>query len=297
LPPVLTSWLAATVGGTLSTGGFSKGSHRYGLQIDHVTELVVVTGDGRTVTCGPKQAAWLFDAVLGGWGRFGVILEATLPLIDHPPRLDVVSTRVSDALALRDALEAAAAADATYHVTSYRAADGAWVVVTASASDTGTTTLESYVDPERPSAPLPEQLWLHLFAPSATLPELLTAFTDVLRADDGDKVQVIPVRKMREHRASFVRLPDVPVGSLVHAVLVTREVRQRDRAALDAETRELDALARTLGATSTLAGTLPRDEAEWRAHLGASADDVARTLRVADPDGVLLGDGATTFKQ
>ena len=40
-PPVLTGWLPATVGGVLATGGFSKGSHRAGLVIDHVDSLVV----------------------------------------------------------------------------------------------------------------------------------------------------------------------------------------------------------------------------------------------------------------
>ncbi|MCU0683265.1 MAG: FAD-binding oxidoreductase [Polyangiaceae bacterium] len=85
-PPVLTGWLPATVGGTLATGGYSKGSLHHGLQVDHVTALVVVTGDGRRVACSASQAAWLFEAALGGLGQFGVIVEATLALVALPPR-------------------------------------------------------------------------------------------------------------------------------------------------------------------------------------------------------------------
>src|SRR5437764_1823109 len=45
-PPVLTDYLGLSVGGTLSVGGLSGSSFRHGAQVDHVTELEVVTGSG-----------------------------------------------------------------------------------------------------------------------------------------------------------------------------------------------------------------------------------------------------------
>jgi cytokinin dehydrogenase len=40
-----------SVGGTISTGGFGVTTYNLGLQVDHVQELEVVTGDGEIVTC------------------------------------------------------------------------------------------------------------------------------------------------------------------------------------------------------------------------------------------------------
>jgi FAD/FMN-containing dehydrogenase len=86
-PPVVPSWIESSIGGTLAsdTGGIGKGSLKHGVVVDHVESLLVVTGDGRQVACSDKQARWLFDAVLAGLGRFGVIAEATLRLSERTP--------------------------------------------------------------------------------------------------------------------------------------------------------------------------------------------------------------------
>jgi len=76
--------LAITVGGTLSAGGIGNTSHHYGAQVDNVTELDVVTGDGRLVTCSPERESELFDMVLAGQGQCGVIVRAGLPLMPAP---------------------------------------------------------------------------------------------------------------------------------------------------------------------------------------------------------------------
>ena len=80
LPPALTTHLSVTVGGTLSMAGLSITSHRYGLQTDNVTELEVVTGDGRLVRCSPESHSSLFDCVRCGLGQFGAIVEARMRL-------------------------------------------------------------------------------------------------------------------------------------------------------------------------------------------------------------------------
>lgn len=81
-PPVLTDYLGVSVGGTLSVGGIGGASHRCGLQTDNVLALDVVTPDGELVHCPPDSE--LFRRVLGGYGRAGVIVRATLPLVAAP---------------------------------------------------------------------------------------------------------------------------------------------------------------------------------------------------------------------
>ena len=48
-PAVLPDYLGLSVGGTLSIGGISTTTHRYGAQVDNVRSLEVVTGKGDVV--------------------------------------------------------------------------------------------------------------------------------------------------------------------------------------------------------------------------------------------------------
>ena len=73
-----------TVGGTLNAGGIGNMTPRYGALVDNVTDLDVVTGDGRLVTCSPEHESELFDMVLAGQGQCGVIVRAGLPLMPAP---------------------------------------------------------------------------------------------------------------------------------------------------------------------------------------------------------------------
>ncbi|TYB44827.1 FAD-binding protein [Actinomadura chibensis] len=85
-PPVLTDYLDLTVGGTLSAGGVGGTSHRYGTQGDNVRALDAVVG-GEAVRCSPGVRPEVFDAVLGGVGRHGVITAAELRLVPAPERV------------------------------------------------------------------------------------------------------------------------------------------------------------------------------------------------------------------
>jgi cytokinin dehydrogenase len=91
-PASWTDYLRLTVGGTLSNGGVSGQSFRYGPQVSNVAELEVVTGDGECRVCSPSSHPDLFFAVLGGLGQFGVITRARIPL--HPAPRTVIATRV-----------------------------------------------------------------------------------------------------------------------------------------------------------------------------------------------------------
>ena len=50
-PPVMVDALMLSVGGTLSVGGIGETSYREGCQVDHVSELDVVTAAGDHLTC------------------------------------------------------------------------------------------------------------------------------------------------------------------------------------------------------------------------------------------------------
>jgi cytokinin dehydrogenase len=80
LPRALTNLLDLTVGGLLSVGGVGPGSHRHGPLTANVASLEVVTGEGRLQRCSRSENRDLYDAVLGGLGRCGVIVSAELEL-------------------------------------------------------------------------------------------------------------------------------------------------------------------------------------------------------------------------
>lgn len=80
-PPVLTDYLELSIGGTLSVGGIGGATHRYGVQVDNVLELEVITGIGQIETCSQWQNRHLFTAVLAGLGQCGIIVKATIKLI------------------------------------------------------------------------------------------------------------------------------------------------------------------------------------------------------------------------
>lgn len=83
-PPVLLTCMSLTVGGTLNAGGLGPTSQHHGAQIDTVTELDVVTGDGRLVTCAATKESELFNMVLGGQGQCGLIVRARIRLVRAP---------------------------------------------------------------------------------------------------------------------------------------------------------------------------------------------------------------------
>ena len=80
LPCALTNLLDLTIGGLLSVGGIGPGSHRYGPLVANVEALEVVAGDGVLRRCSRTEARDLYDAVLGGLGRCGIIVSAELEL-------------------------------------------------------------------------------------------------------------------------------------------------------------------------------------------------------------------------
>jgi len=81
--PVITDTFLS-VGGTISTGGFGVTTYNLGLQVDHVQELEVVTGEGEIVTCSDARNSDLFNAMLGGLGQCGIITKVVMRLMAAP---------------------------------------------------------------------------------------------------------------------------------------------------------------------------------------------------------------------
>jgi cytokinin dehydrogenase len=85
--------LDLTVAGTLSAGGLGSTSHHHGFAVSHVSSADVVLGTGELVTTGPERERDVFDSVLGGVGRVGVIACVELALARAPRGVETVVLR------------------------------------------------------------------------------------------------------------------------------------------------------------------------------------------------------------
>lgn len=83
IPPVLPYNCQLSVGGLLSAGGIGASSFKWGPVVSQVRALEVVTADGEMHETFPGEP--LFEACLGGQGRFGVITRACLSLRECLP--------------------------------------------------------------------------------------------------------------------------------------------------------------------------------------------------------------------
>ena len=77
------------VGGLTLGGGFGRLGRRFGLTIDNVLEMDIVTPDGKLRRVGPDDDADLYWALRGGGGNFGVVTSFLFQL--HEMQRDVVT--------------------------------------------------------------------------------------------------------------------------------------------------------------------------------------------------------------
>lgn len=103
-PPVLTGFIGLSIGGTLSMGGISGMAYNKGVQVQHVRELLVVTGKGKLERCSERRNRELFEAVLAGQGQCGIIVQATLVLIPAEERATDLVLRYNDVERFNDDL-------------------------------------------------------------------------------------------------------------------------------------------------------------------------------------------------
>jgi FAD/FMN-containing dehydrogenase len=77
------------VGGLTLGGGFGRLDRRFGLSIDNVLEMDIVTPDGRLRRVGPNNDQDLYWALRGGGGNFGVVTSFLFQL--HEMQRDVIT--------------------------------------------------------------------------------------------------------------------------------------------------------------------------------------------------------------
>ncbi|MBX3230288.1 MAG: FAD-binding oxidoreductase [Labilithrix sp.] len=263
LPVVVPTIADASIGGTLSSLGIGIGSPQAGLAIDHVTSLLVVTGDGRKVWCDRDQAGWLFDAALGGYGQFGVIARAVLRqtprAVTFEPGRPTPHDDLASVLAAFDARPVAASARVTATGFVLRR------------SGDGDVALPAHV------RALPREtnggLVVQVIVPRAALVPLVAHVRASVDLDD-DSVFIHPFLEHADRPGLFI--PRVAPGELVFALTLTHGASKHLRDALVAE-------ARRLGGAPTLQGGAP----DLRAHLGADYEKALVAKRLADPANVL----------
>jgi cytokinin dehydrogenase len=96
IPKVNPLNLDLTVAGTLSAGGLGSTSHHHGFAVSHVRSAEVVLGTGEVVATGPDHERDVFDSVLGGVGRAGVITRVELALARAPRAVETIVLRYED---------------------------------------------------------------------------------------------------------------------------------------------------------------------------------------------------------
>jgi FAD/FMN-containing dehydrogenase len=314
-PPVATDYLGLSIGGTLSLGGIGGATSHYGLLVDNVLALEVVTGTGEIVRCSPSIRADLFHAVLGGLGQFAVIVRATVRLIPAATTARVYQLFYPD-LAAMTAAQRKALADRrfSYLEGQLTPTEGGWtymlegvmyytppsepdddaLVTDLAPASTVITDLPYFAWLNR-IYDLVQQLmalrlpgpWINFFIPSAATDEYVTNFlAETPPADAGGVVLLYPVARELIRRP-FVRLPDSPV---VFLLAVLRAVSPPS----DTETRRLLAVNRrqydevvAVGGTHYPVGAIPLTEADWRRHYGDQWPAFRAAKRKYDPNNVL----------
>jgi FAD/FMN-containing dehydrogenase len=81
------------VGGLVTGGGVGRLARRFGMSIDNVLSVDMVTADGKFVHASATENPDLFWAVRGGGGNFGIVTSFEFQL--HPMQRKVVNARIS----------------------------------------------------------------------------------------------------------------------------------------------------------------------------------------------------------
>ncbi|WP_406193777.1 FAD-binding protein [Kitasatospora sp. NBC_01560] len=321
-PPCLTDFLHLSVGGTLSVGGIGGAVHRYGLQVDTVESVDVVTGTGRLVTASPTANRDLFDAVLAGGGQAGIIVRATLRLVRARERALVFNLFYDDLavyladqerlmterrfdLQVGEVVRNAAGTGWRYKVEAVAHYDGAAVpdraallrglrCVAAETTVVDQTAREyafrvdgfaGYLK----AAGLWEQPkpWLSLFLPASTTAAFMREAEALLTpADLGAGLLLFhPYRTDRLTRPMAV-MPAEPVAW--HFDLLSFPAPGADSAAALRRNRLLYDRAVALGGKRYLVGAIPgMTRTDWRRHYGTRWAAAVAAKQRYDPAGIL----------
>jgi decaprenylphospho-beta-D-ribofuranose 2-oxidase len=105
-PPVTPGTRFVTVGGMIASDVHGKNHHVAGSFCDHVSSIVVATGNGGITRCSRSENGDLFSATCGGMGLTGVILRATFSLTPIlTSRIEQIVVRARDLQSAMDTFE------------------------------------------------------------------------------------------------------------------------------------------------------------------------------------------------
>ncbi|MBE9033145.1 FAD-binding protein [filamentous cyanobacterium LEGE 11480] len=322
LPCAMPLNLNLTIGGTLSAGGVGSNSHRYGSSTASVTALEVVTGAAQAITCDPTQHPDLFQAVLSGQGRCGLITSATLKLRPFKPQVilyQLLYTDLGNWLADQQRLKTNPAIS---HIEGFclGAEADQWryklhIAIEQDSTAIDHTILEplSYdevvqIDCHGIAEFLARydcrfqamqqagdwQLahpWFECFIPSSQAKQLIPKMLKILPACFGEGHRVIPIDTTT--KTKFFMTPELPEQSILFAALPTG-IKPADISATRQAIRELNELIMAAGGKRYLSGWLETtSEGFWQQHFGALYTDWLQVKQTYDPNQVF---GSSLFR-
>lgn len=320
-PPVLPDYHGLSVGGLLAVGGVGRATHRYGLLVDTVLELDIVTGAGELVTCSPFQERELFEAALAGLGQCGILVSATIRLIPAPERVSLVHLLYGDLpIFLRDL--AAVAADGRFDSLfggAQRDGEGRWrfalelgkfynapsppdvaALFADLGHDKGAERVQDQTYLEHVTAPgaqleglraaglwdVPHP-WYDVYLPASTAADHMEA---ALSALSPTELAVVVVGALNTGRLT-APLARVPSGDLAYSFDIARfgpRDAENVASSMVAENRALYERARAIGGTLIAPAAVPMSPEDWERHFSASWERLVSAKRRFDPDKVLL---------
>lgn len=320
-PPVLTDYLALSIGGTLSFGGIGGTSYRHGLQTDNVLQLEVVTGDGTLHTCAPDHEEELFNSVLAGLGQHGIITKATLALVPVPTRVRRYLLRYPTATALaadqrtlvhegrfdylegqvlpRDGQWRYLLEAATYYDPPDSRSDDQ--LLAGMADDRQHAEIDdldhfTFADRLAPSEAylrttgewLEAHPWWNVFLPDSKTDEFLSRMVTELTIEEigaSGLMLVYPVHTAAL-KTPLVRTPDEPVLFLVAVLRTTSPDPEAVRQAVSTNRTWYDR-ARAVGGSAYQVGAIPLAGRDWPDHFGAMWPSFTAAKRRHDPNQIL----------
>ena len=319
-PPVFTDYLDLSVGGTLNAGGIGGTTQTYGMQVDTVLELEVVTGTGELVRCSPTRHRALFDSVLGSLGQLAVVVRATVKLVPAPTSVRGYALYYSDLdtyLGDQRRLLAARRFDSLEGQVARTAADDGWeffvdaaVYHSGSRPDdaavtrglrhdparTVTTdyTYADWIDRLRPTVEFLKSIgawylphpWLDMFLPAGAAARVVRDTLDSLTlADTGQGPILLYPFRPGLVRPRFVRLPDAPVAFLFSLLRTT--VPPTTVESQLAGNRDLYDRGVAAGGTRYPIGSVELTRRDWQRHYGRDYPAFAAAKAAWDPRRIL----------
>jgi cytokinin dehydrogenase len=300
-----------SVGGTISTGGFGVTTYNLGLQVDHVQELEVVTGDGQIATCSDERNSDLFNAMLGGLGQCGIVTKVVMRLMASPTHVLFIKMDYDDFQSASSDL-ALLAKDGRFHHLDGRGAarptggvgyyveggafydapndpdEGKLTTGLKFAKKTATTmTYEQYFRREEVctacATPL-QKPFVYLCLPASRYVE----YTSRILSSPTESAFLVP-RMSAWRRATIKRpLTRVPDEEIIYRFQLSRTLPAgTDAASMIMLNRTLYERARDMGGYRMTSSAVEMSQDDWKRHYGPAWQIVEAAKTKFDPKNVL----------